>query len=62
MFRLSDLWTRFRARSAAPHAPRSGGRVRQWASRFGALGFMFFLIKGLLWLTIPWLVARGLMD
>jgi len=26
------------------------------------LVFLFFLIKGLLWLTIPYLVAQGLID
>jgi len=62
MIRMSDLWTRFRARLAAPRAPRSGGRVRQWASRFGAVGILFFLVKGLLWLAVPWLIARGFME
>jgi hypothetical protein len=25
----------------------------KWVKRFGAAGFLFFLIKGLLWLIIP---------
>jgi hypothetical protein len=25
----------------------------KWLKRFGVLGFLFFLIKGLLWLIIP---------
>jgi hypothetical protein len=29
----------------------------QWIKRFGFAGFMFFLIKGLLWLIVPALVA-----
>jgi hypothetical protein len=29
----------------------------KWIKRFGVAGFMFFLIKGLLWLIIPALVA-----
>lgn len=27
--------------------------------QMGFLGFMFFLIKGLLWLLIPYLIAKG---
>jgi hypothetical protein len=33
---------------------RGGGR---WLSRLGVAGFMFFLIKGLLWLAVPALLA-----
>lgn len=25
----------------------------KWLKRFGVLGFLFFLIKGLLWLIVP---------
>jgi hypothetical protein len=31
--------------------------VRAWIKRFGVAGFLFFLIKGLLWLIIPALIA-----
>ena len=34
--------------------------VPKWGRRLGAAAFMFFLIKGLLWLTVPALVAMGL--
>lgn len=27
--------------------------TRKWIKRFGVAGFLFFLIKGLLWLIIP---------
>lgn len=27
--------------------------------QMGFLGFVFFLIKGLLWLLIPYLIAKG---
>jgi hypothetical protein len=27
--------------------------MAQWAKKLGIAGFMFFLIKGLLWLLIP---------
>lgn len=29
----------------------------RWVKRFGVAGFLFFLIKGLLWLIVPALVA-----
>jgi hypothetical protein len=29
----------------------------KWIKRFGFAGFMFFLIKGLLWLIVPALIA-----
>lgn len=32
-------------------------RMRHWIKRFGFVGFMFFLIKGLLWLIVPALIA-----
>jgi hypothetical protein len=31
--------------------------ARTWIKRFGAAGFVFFLVKGLLWLIVPALVA-----
>lgn len=32
-----------------------------WLKRLGAGGFLFFLIKGLLWLMVPaWLAMAGL--
>jgi hypothetical protein len=30
---------------------------KTWLKRFGLAGFLFFLIKGLLWLIVPALVA-----
>jgi len=33
-----------------------GGR-RRWGGRFGAAAFLFFLIKGLLWLLLPLAIA-----
>lgn len=32
-------------------------KLKQWIKRLGFWGFLFFLIKGLLWLTIPVLIA-----
>jgi hypothetical protein len=30
----------------------------EWIKRFGAAGFLFFFIKGLLWLIVPALLIR----
>lgn len=30
-----------------------------WLRRLGLAGFLFFLCKGLLWLIIPVLIAKG---
>lgn len=41
----------------ARHAGRRGGQVPRWLKRMGAVGFMFFLAKGLAWLAAgAWLV------
>jgi len=43
-----------------PHGQRKG-----WLKaikRLGWMGFVFFLIKGLLWIIIPFLVAKGLLK
>jgi hypothetical protein len=39
--------------------PKTPNRFRKWIKRVGVLGFLFFLIKGLLWLLIPYLIAKG---
>jgi hypothetical protein len=33
-----------------------------WFKKVGWIGFFFFLIKGLLWLIIPFLIAKGCMS
>lgn len=44
------------ARTAAGRRPGFAG----WVKRLGLLGFLFFLVKGLLWLAVPALfVGRG---
>lgn len=37
--------------------PYSGlsGRMKTWFKKLGLLGFLFFLIKGLVWLALFWL-------
>jgi hypothetical protein len=32
-------------------------RLAGWSARFGAAAFCFFLVKGLLWLIVPSLIA-----
>lgn len=36
---------------------KNPNRFAKWVKRFGFAGFMFFLIKGLLWLLVPVLIA-----
>jgi hypothetical protein len=31
--------------------------AKTWVKRFGAAGFVFFLVKGLLWLILPAVIA-----
>lgn len=33
--------------------------ARSWLKRLGLAGFLFFFIKGALWLIVPILLARG---
>jgi len=37
-------------------------RFKTWLKRVGWLGFLFFLVKGLLWLLIPYLIAKGVFS
>jgi len=37
-------------------------RTKSWIKRLGFWGFVFFLVKGLLWLIIPALVAILITD
>ncbi len=39
--------------SAGPVSRPEPTGWRSWLRRFGVLGFLFFFIKGLLWLTVP---------
>lgn len=38
-------------------APGAGPRWKRLIARFGVAGFLFFFIKGLLWLIIPGVIA-----
>ena len=35
---------------------------KTWLKRFGVAGFLFFLVKGLIWIGVAVAVAVGLMD
>ncbi len=37
-------------------------QFKLWLKRVGWLGFLFFLVKGLLWLLIPYLIAKGFLS
>jgi len=36
--------------------------AKSWIKRLGFWGFMFFLVKGLLWLIIPAVIAYFALD
>jgi hypothetical protein len=38
------------------------GKIKMWIKRLGFWGFMFFLMKGLLWLIVPAVVAFLALD
>ena len=40
-----------------PASHERGSMQRRWLKRLGAVGFAFFLLKGLFWLTVPALLA-----
>lgn len=45
--------------------PVPHGKRWKWLGyikKLGFWGFMFFLVKGLLWLIIPYLAAKGLFN
>ena len=37
--------------------PQTRASLKQWAKRLGIGGLIFFTLKGLLWLTVPALIA-----
>lgn len=43
--------------SAGASAPAEAPARTPWLRRIGVAGFLFFLIKGLLWLTVPAAIA-----
>lgn len=48
------------ASTPAPEAPARScpaHPIARWIARFGVFGFLFFFVKGMLWLTVPALIA-----
>lgn len=39
---------------------KQANRARVWLARAGKAGFLFFLVKGIAWLTVP--LAVGLLN
>ena len=35
-------------------------RIMEWLKTIGVAGFLFFLLKGLAWLLVFWLISRGI--
>lgn len=35
-------------------------KVSAWFKKIGFAGFLFFLIKGLLWIIVPYLIGKGI--
>lgn len=46
------------AHTAGTPAAARGGRMMMWLKRLGVGGFIFFLVKGLLWLIVPYIIAK----
>jgi len=42
-----------------PDEPTSQSQILFWLKRLGVMGFLFFLAKGLMWLLVPILLAKG---
>jgi hypothetical protein len=42
--------------------PKKKCPAKMWVKRFGAAGFVFFLVKGLLWLIVPAAIAYFSMN
>jgi len=41
---------------------RNESKVRFWLKRVGLVGFLFFLIKGLLWIGVAVFAGKALFD
>lgn len=40
--------------NGAPEQPDRRKGIWSWLKRLGALGFIFFLLKGILWIVVLW--------
>lgn len=41
------------------HPKTDTSRLKKWLARFGLAGFLFFLIKGLVWIAISVFAVKG---
>jgi hypothetical protein len=41
----------------APGTEKS--KLKKWLARFGIAGFLFFLVKGLVWIAISFFAVKG---
>ena len=46
----------------SPNRKTKAMSLRSWIKKLGFWGVMFFLLKGLLWLTVPALIALFATD
>lgn len=37
---------------------KKGARLKMWLKRIGFVGFLFFLIKGLIWLALAYFIVK----
>ncbi len=58
--KVTETTTRYTDKPDKPATSNADAPQRSWIKRLGVAGFAFFLIKGLLWLIIPPLIALGL--
>lgn len=55
-----NLKPTFRPAPLGPRVARAiddGRSAKHWIARLGVAGFTFFLVKGLLWLAVPAIIA-----
>jgi len=43
-------------------ATKAASPTAKWTKRVGIVAFLFFLIKGLMWLVVPSLIAYFVLD
>ena len=48
---------------SCPVSKQGRKSFKTWVKRLGVAGFLFFLVKGIVvWIVIPYLVAKGLLK
>ncbi|HYX10191.1 MAG TPA: hypothetical protein VE912_25915 [Bacteroidales bacterium] len=44
-----------------PAERRKGEKAKQWLKRIGQVGFIFFLVKGLIWLAVFFFAGKAIL-